>query len=81
MRTEGQALVEFALALLLATGVVGAGVRWQWRQWDEARCLHLAFERAHAGLKGAAPDTTRIRGEATCGRARETVELRALESL
>ena len=76
-KNEGQALVEFAIGLLLVTGVVaGAGVLLR-AQWERFRCAREGFETAHARMIGAQT----LGGVRRCDeRYRERLVLPALEA-
>ena len=85
MRTrDGQALLEFCLAVLIIAPGVFAAASFVHDRWLRVKCMHLAFERAHLSLLRAEPRQgikTPIKGEAWCGKIPEKVEFRRLEDL
>jgi len=77
---RGQTLAEFAILAGLVTILVVGAARWSLGQWHKVECLHAVFTQAHSNLLDAAPDKPWVTAERVCGRSRERLTLRTLDS-
>lgn len=82
-------MTEFLLGLLFSCAAVAAACGLLRAEWDRTRCAYVTFEATHARLTGSrarqdlrvrlSEDAEEVRGEGSCGSARESVRLPRLE--
>lgn len=89
---SGQATLELSLSSGLILVAVMAGSWLIKAEWDRARCAHLVFQKTHDQLTQERHSPLRfevkitesdqkVRGQKTCGKSVETVELPKLQAL